>query len=460
MRARSPHAESQHLLSTRGAGWLTLGDIFASGANYALALVLLHLLPPDQYAVYGGLSSLMLVVGAAASSALPWLVSRELATQGGSYSHLGEMTGFVIAATLVEVAMGGILVAAVGWQIGGSAGAMVASVAAASLFAGASASGWLQGQRRFGALAVLRVAEAAIRLLVTISIVYVGGGADLAILGFLTGGTLMFIGSVSMATLSRPLLRGAADRRLWRLAAGLLGVQAAVTALGTVDVIVIAAFAIDAQQAAAYQAAALFGRAPMFVATALAIAAFPSISAAGPTLRLPADVRRWLTTFVWVVGPVAILIGTAPPSLIGQVTPEGYAVGRYLPWLACSGFFSALVLFITMIGRALGVFKPIVIVLMSGLSLQVLLTWSALQTGGAGTAAAMNALAMALVAFVVYPWALPPLPEKRSLIEAVGILALLLILLSLLRAIPVVWVAAAAVVATLVAWKGLFRRET
>lgn len=337
----APTADSSVL---RGAGFLGLATVVVSALNYLFSLALVRVLPPGAFVDVVAVQSLLLVLGTGVMSAVPWVVSRQVARARGSDDETRvtrESLHFGITGSLVQGVPVALVAGVVGGNLGGAGLGATAAVAGFALSLVAAPIGFLQGQGRFGAIAVIRLGEAVLR---------VGSGLVLALVlqGSPVGALAGFpIGSFALAGVGLLLCsRGFPLRRPQRTATAALvrhalwlgGVQVVLSLLGAVDTIVAAASGLTGDEAYAYQLAALLGRVPLFLSVAVAQALYPSLVRAGSDDDVRTALRQGSGLYLRVAAVVAFAAWTVPLSVLGVVAPQGAEqVGQLLRITVLSG---------------------------------------------------------------------------------------------------------------------------
>ena len=301
-----------------GALWITASTVLTSAANYAFSLALIHVLAPADYVAYAAVQSLLLILGSGCMAAIPWAIAAHVAadpTPGAARQALsfglGAATvqglGFAAAAYLIVAPSSGHTLAA-----STAAAAFALSIITAPL-------GLLQGRQQMSRMAALRVIETVVRLGVAAGLLLtVAADANLAVAGFTVGSLTLFAMSLHAVRDALPLTRAPSQavRALLGRSTRLGLVQIAVASLGVIDTIVVTYTALGTTDRAAYQIAALLGRVPLYLGTALALAYFPALAQA----RTEAEIRTGLSSAVrllTILGlPGAALLATVPAPVL------------------------------------------------------------------------------------------------------------------------------------------------
>lgn len=307
----------------RGAGWLSLATVAVSAANYGFSLVMARVLEPGSFVSFVAVQSLLLVVGTGVMAAVPWVVARHvaLASRGGEDGprKLGEYLSFGLSASVAQGVLVATLTAVVGWFIGGTALAVVSGVAGFALSMVAAPVGFLQGQGRFGAIAILRLGEAALRIAVGLALgILMSGTASGAVAGFPVGSLALVAVGLLLCRAGFPLRRPerGALLALLRQSASLGVVQILLAALGAVDTVVAATAGLSPSEAYTYQIAALLGRVPMFLSIAIAQALYPSLAATDDDRTRRHDLTKAISVYLRAAWVVVLGAWTVPASLL------------------------------------------------------------------------------------------------------------------------------------------------
>jgi O-antigen/teichoic acid export membrane protein len=331
----------------RDALVLATGMAVANAGNYVFNLVMAFLLGPEAYGALAALLALVLV-GSVPGLALQAVVARRTAMAGpGDGSawpgmlRLGVRAGLGLA-LLAALAGPGLALflhldsaVPVLWLA-------LALVPTPLLFA---VQGLLQGRERFGALAVVMVAGAAVKLTAGLALVVAGLGVGGALAGVAAGGALAALAGLRLAGTGGPATPGA-DRPspgppTWRevgvATTGLLGLFL----LANLDVL-LARHYLGQAASGHYSLGAVVAKiafwAPQFVVTLV----FTRLVGA-------ADPRRLLAGSAGVITGFGVLLagGLAAADRLGLAVPvlgQGYAgLGPLLPLFAALGTALALV---------------------------------------------------------------------------------------------------------------------
>ncbi|MFI6689893.1 glycosyltransferase [Streptomyces sp. NPDC050485] len=446
--------------------WLTVSALLVGAGNYGLSLLLVHLLPSADYAVYAAASSVLLTVGTLAGATVPWVLAREVAvTTPGSARRRRSVRGCLHLACALSLLSAAAACGAVASYAGLG---LLAGLAAAcvAIWANSAGAGYLQGRRAFGRLGVLRVAEAAVRIGAAVAAVLAGWGSAGAVGAFAIGAAAT--SGVGFAAMRRDLTTrrakpgdpagpdGVSGRDvepsehrlgLWRRATAIGGIQVLACALLTLDVVVATAMRDGSAALAPYQALLVLARIPLFLATALATVVFPRLAASRPDAG--SDEFRTILRLHWTLNiTVTAVLATCPGPVLALVLPAPYAASAdLLPPLSLAGLAGATITLVATVFQAWGPIRPVVVVLgaaclAGGIAFARTagsptgLAWSAAATTGA-TSVALVAMARRRVT------RLSPAAGAAGPLTA-GMAAACV--LAALRPYPVPWILAAALV--------------
>ncbi|GAA2995757.1 glycosyltransferase [Actinokineospora diospyrosa] len=354
----------------RAGTLVACATVAVSAISYGYGIALAHWLPSNDYAVFAAGQTLLLVVGTAASAAVPWALAKAVKAHPAGTAQRQAAMAYALGVGVLGALPAAVLVAAV-TALYAPASAVVAVVAAVvGIMASGCAVGWLQGEQRFGRLAALRVGEVVARVVLGSVAVAAGFGAAGALGAFLVGSVVLFVGGFTVsgawADLSwRPgVLR---DRARWRDTAGLSAVQGLLGVLTATDIVLAPILTGTGPDAAAYQLAATLGRVPLFIAAALAVVAFPRLTDS------PGAARQTLSTYAWLALPVTAVLIITPAGLISWIVPTHLASAVHLlPYTALTGLGLGLITLATTVLQARAAYRKAVARL--ALSLAVVIT--------------------------------------------------------------------------------------
>jgi O-antigen/teichoic acid export membrane protein len=332
-----------------GTALLSTTMLAVSAANYGLNFVLARLLEP---AAFGDASLAITLVLAAAviAATLQLVASKSVAADPSSLEAVRRtlVRGAMGAGAIAVLVLGGgawliadVLSVSTPWML------VIVSLGLPIYFVQAVHRGALQGQLRFGRLALSYGVEAGVRVTVVLALV----AAGLGVIGASIGILLSFVASAAVAR-----ARGG-DRSPRPAGAPWSAVRAAVVAavvlllgqtlLNNADLI-IAKAVLDAPTAGVYAAAAVLGRSVFFVSWSVVHVVFPVIASVSSTA---AQRRRALATAVAIIAGVggagvglALLAGE---PLVRMLFGDDYAAAGPLlvPYLVATSLFALANLF-------------------------------------------------------------------------------------------------------------------
>ncbi len=437
--------------------WILIGSVGAGGLNYLFALSMTALLSPPQYSAFAGGQAITLVTGTVANTSVPWLLAREISRSSDGAAPRG-VVWFAMVLNLVLGAAAAVLTMAL--SLGFADLALMAWLGAATLsfFMASTGMGWALGHGRFGLLAVLIVAEVAVKVVLGVALVVAGAGPAGVFAAALVGA--LVITAVMLRPMwgdLRPLRAVLGSARLWRSAAGMGAVQAAVTLVSVIDVLFIPLRFGTKGEVAGYLVAATLTRAPLFVALALATSAFPRLAQRpGDRLALSGTAQHVLAVLV----PLLVVIATLPAPVLDALLPPGYSGAvRFLPLTTALSTTYGLVVVQTTVFRADGRTRECLVILASAcaVSLVCMAIGSTLDVYAMAVGALVGALS-ALIALTVQierRWRGALRPSVRPLL----VWLLVAVVLVFARTVPWLWLCLAAVAATQIVRAGLAAPE-
>jgi len=446
----------------RGAGFLALTTVVVSALNYLFSLALARVLPPGAFVNVVAVQSLLLVLGTGVMSAVPWVVSRQVARARGSDDETRvnrESLHFGVTGSLVQGVPVALVAGGVGWNLGGVGLGAVAALSGFALSLVAAPIGFLQGRSRFGAIAVIRLGEAVLRVGSGLTLALVLDGSPVGALAGFPMGSLALAGvGLLLCAGGFPLRRPerAATAALVRHAMWLGGVQVVLSLLGAVDTIVAAAAGLSGDEAYAYQLAALLGRVPLFLSVAVAQALYLSLARARSDDDVRSELRQGSGLYLRVAAVVAFAAWTVPLPVLAIAAPQGAAlVGELLRITVLSGVLVGLLNVLTTAHQARSSYAP---VLRRLVPFAVLLPVALLFVGRFGatafalTSVALLALLTGLVAVQCRRWwsaGMPSLPGPTAVAALLAVVGLGIVadVVGLL-----VWVPAVGALALLLGW--------
>ncbi len=191
----------------RDALVLAAGMGVANAGNYAFNVVMAFLLGPEAYGALAALLALVLV-GSVPGLALQAVVARRttLARSGravGAWPGAGWLVGRAgLGLVLLTVLIGPVLVLFL--HLDSAVPVLWLALALAPTPLLFAVQGLLQGRERFGALAAVMVAGAAVKLAAGLALVALGFGVSGAMAGVAAGGLLAALAGLRLAAPGRP----------------------------------------------------------------------------------------------------------------------------------------------------------------------------------------------------------------------------------------------------------------
>lgn len=313
---------------------LTLAAIIAGGLGYVFQILMARLLADEGFAIFSALNALSMVFGSPLA-ALVMLIARRVASlqAAGQEGVLSAMYGFwqtrVIAVCLL---LAGLLV----WAMPAVQGLVkTADVFVVGLFLGIVAMnalvlinlGFFQGLRRFGWLSGLAILSVTLKIVGSVSLIVLGHwGLRGALAGMLiaTGLTWAF----SRAILQRNFTQGTALTEShaygfsWTEAGPVLSATIGFTALSQLDVPLANHF-FHPSVASAYAAAAVLGKAVLYIPGGTVTAMLPIVAANELNEQHRANssvlLRQSLLVTLLLCGAIAIVYTLAAEPLVQVV---------------------------------------------------------------------------------------------------------------------------------------------
>ena len=174
--------------------------------------------------------------------------------------------------------------------------------------------------------------------------------------------------------------------------------------LGAVDTVAATAADLSDRTAASYQAAALLGRIPLFVSTAVSIAVYTELTRAPNDEVVGTHIRRMLWFYGAITLPVLLACFTVPHQVLSLLIPRSYtSAATLLRYTSLSGAAIGLVNCLTTAHQARGRFRSSISILAPAAVLQpILLIWLGRCYGI--TAFAIGLVSLSLVVLVAIAW--------------------------------------------------------
>jgi O-antigen/teichoic acid export membrane protein len=441
----------------RGAGILAISTIAIGLGNYAVALLMTRILSAHEFSRFASGQGLLLVLGTGSMAALPWAVSRYIASQ--EYDHsLPKALYFGLAGSLVQAVVLGSIAFGASWFIGGpDYGATIfAAVFLISLLAGPI--GYFQGINDLEAIAAVRSLETIVRIAAGLAVVLtLWSSATGALLGFPVGSAAALAFALWRARSAFPLrrLERAVELALARQALLLGAIQVLLSMLAALDTVYVATANLSVSDGASYQSAAIFGRIPLFFSGALSVACYTALVQAhdnDSVRRVMADCVR---SYSWLTAVFVAACVTVPGSLFHLVIPSGYAKAPELLRITCVlGAAIGLINVITTAHQARGRYGSSILILVAAVAAQALALPLAGRMGGVTYFALAGAVVGAgcLLGLGIDARRWLAVPRFRITWPAVASGALIL---TMIWAAPGWWLAAATALTLLCVWQSL-----
>nr|WP_269330467.1 oligosaccharide flippase family protein [Kineosporia babensis] len=426
-----------------GAGWLTVGTLAVGGLNYGYALILTHLLPTDKYAQFAAAQALLLTAGTIAAASIPWVLAQQLAKNPDPATR-AALTRMSLLGNGVQGLIAALVILAVAQSFADPQTSFTLAVCVFLIFASSTTAGWLQGRQRFGALAAVKVLEVVVKCIVGIGLVLATSTAAAALGAFGAGSAIVLL--LGLYWLRAEILGPstlALAKSLWRDALGVASVQGLVSALASLDVVLVAVLPLTSSAAASYQASMIVARVPLFLGTAVAMVALPLVAQAAADAA-GRQFRDALRLYAIVAVPFAVMLATAPGALAYLVFPGEFGeIKEVLAWTAASGLMIGAVQLVITFYQGRGEYRiALTCQLVSGL-IAVAAILTGFQLGGiVGLAiGAFVGTTFSVAVLMVCATRLWPGSVRLSK-SAVVAAAVLVVALGLASQYPVVWIAA------------------
>jgi O-antigen/teichoic acid export membrane protein len=333
-------------VAASGARWMTLAMVLIGFLNYGYALLLTRLLNVADYSIFAAGQGLLLWASTVSTVSVPWVLAQAL-VRARSDAEWNSAIRFAKLTSCVSGAIAAVIVGAVATRFAGSSTVLVLVLSVFVMFLGAATAGWLQGRQRIQILSGLYVADSVIKNAAGILLVVVVRLGDTGALAAFGIGALFSLvwWPRTPRDGTRPWLAALANRGLWRRAAAIAGAQGLVSLFVAIDVVLVALLPGDRALTASYQASAALSRTPYYIAGAVAIAFFPSLSRRAARGMIAA---RALRMYAAVALPLAVILATIPPSLLAKVFPTQYGpVAVLLKFTAVTGLMAGGISLIT-----------------------------------------------------------------------------------------------------------------
>ena len=304
--------------------------------NYGYALLLTHLLSVTAYSTFAAGQGLILWASTVVIVSVPWVLAQALVraqsdAERNSAIRFAKLAG--IGSGIVAAAAAG----AIATRFAGSATALVIAFSIFVIFLGTTTTGWLQGRERMSALSALIVVENLVKNGAGVLLVTVAGLGGAGALGAYGIGALVLLACWPRTPrgTGRAWRAALASRDLWRRAVGIAGAQGIVSLFVAIDVVLVALLPGDRALTASYQASAALARVPYYVAGAVALSFFPSLSRRTTGGVIAA---RAVRMYAAIALPIAVILSTVPAPILATMLPTQYgAVATLLRYTAVTG---------------------------------------------------------------------------------------------------------------------------
>ena len=437
----SEPATDGRLVSSRGP-LVSASMGMVAVVSYGGTLLLAHLLDAPSYSVYAAAATMLGTVGVFAAALIPLPLTAVIRSHP---SRSEERCRGVTFAWVVAAGAGLLAAVITGLVTALFAPLTVAAAVAASalvLFLCSPVWGWLYGYLLFVRKAVMTVAEACVRVLVSAGVVLLGWGAGAALTGFMAGSAVVLLSAPRVLARDlawRPGVLRERDR--WVETGDLAVAQLIVYSLVGADVVLVAVLAAHDVESAGYQALSTLAKAPVFVAAGGAAVAFPLLRGRHPDTGHILTVT--LRSFAVFALSSAAVVATAPPAVVLLVFPDRYARSLWLlPVLAAAGVGYAVLTMLTTVMLGLRAYRRCQVGLLAAavvMATGLVSGWRIDAVSGLGVGAAVGALSAAGALWVA---AVPLLPARttRRAVYALFLAGALAALLALAGRVPVLWV--------------------
>ena len=450
-------SQRDETIAIRGARWITVAFVVVGALNYGYALVLTRLLNVAAYSRFGAGQGLLLWAATVANVSVPWVLAQSLARARSAAARDAAVMFAMMAATCCGL-IAAVVIGLIGTRFASASATLALAASAFAVFLVTPTMGWLQGHGRMRTLSAVTVLESLVKIVSGLLLATAAGLADTgALAGFGIGALPLLAWWPPVPRASRHVWRASlANRDLWHRALGIAGVQGLVTLLTAIDVVLVTLLPASRDTSASYQASAAVSRVPLFVASAVGTAFFPSLSkrAAGGNLA-----NQAMRMYATVALPLTAILVTVPAPVLAVVFPPQYAaMATLLKFTALAGLAVGGINLLTTFFQAVDDYSCLwwqgagligyVAALLAG-------WWAGGVTGLAIGSAVASWVAVALVA----GWYLHR--RGHGVFARIGLLEPVIAtgVLIGLRFVPVAWLAAATLVGSLAAVRFLRRRR-
>jgi O-antigen/teichoic acid export membrane protein len=388
----------------RNAGLLSAATVLISAANYGFTLAIVRLLRPEQFSDFAAGQAVLLVIGNASMAAIPWAVARYIAVDVRPHAR-GEAMRFGLRASGLQAVVAAAVSALVLVDISGQAVATVTAAGAALMSLSAGPIGYLQGTDRVPGIARLRLIEGVFRVGSGLIAVFLfSRTAAMGLLGFAVGGAVLLGLALFEGRDAWPLRvpEPVASQALITQSLRLGGVQLLMCMLGALDTVAASAADFPTPTTASYQAAALLGRIPLFISTAVAIAIYTELTRAPDDAAVAAHMRHLLRLYGAITFPIALACWTMPHQVLSLLIPPTYAsAATLLKFTIISGATIGMINCLTTAHQARGRFRSAGAILVPAAVLQpFLLIWLGRSYGITAFATGLVSLSVVTLAAI------------------------------------------------------------
>jgi O-antigen/teichoic acid export membrane protein len=312
-----------------------LGAFAATSAlNYAFGLAAGWLLAPGDFGLLAFVQTLLLIVGLALNSGVPWQLTKDLLHLSPEGRH-GVIRGALIAncglATAIVIVIGALYVLGpLRLGLERSTILLLTLAACPAMAALAIARSSANGLNDFAAVALLTVTEIGIKVIAGVLLMLLGLGAVGAIAGFTIGaigGAILGLRylAVSLAVGWRGARVSPRLRSTFPLFVAVLGLALVLN----LDLLALKLVAGDARSAVGlYQAGIILANLPYYVVTAaLSPILFARVARMGALDRAAETIGATIARVLVLVLPLEYALILAPDLALGVLFPEAYASG-------------------------------------------------------------------------------------------------------------------------------------
>jgi O-antigen/teichoic acid export membrane protein len=329
-------ARREESTAAHGARWMVLAMVVVGLANYGYAVLLTHLLSVAGYSSFAAGQSLILWASTMAIVSVPWVLAQAM-VRARSDEERHAAVRFAKLVSLGSGCVAAVIVGAIATRFASPLSALALAFSIFVIFLGTATTGWLQGGERLRALSALTVIENVLKNSAGVLLVVVARWGE--------AGALSAFGIGALALLvrwpriprghDRPWRTALANRDLWHRAGVIAGAQGLVSLFVAIDAVMVELLPGDRALAASYQASAAISRIPLYLAGAVALAFFPSLSRRSSGGVIAA---RAVRMYAAMALPVAAVVATVPAPILSIVFPGQYsAVATLLKFTAVTG---------------------------------------------------------------------------------------------------------------------------